>query len=257
MIDFGLFKNIERKQRIIDEKLYIVAKNREKRKRRDRKGRINLLKNYDSFIKVEENLESSSFDFDQLFTTNYYKDISEFKQNFNEEDISMGWCEDKIKQITIQPNKVFDYSTKNNKKPVILSRNIIDFIAPKKISPTEKNGKGNGWTKLFRLFFDETCSLNYSSNKELSLSMSNAWERDEEKKIITDKNFDIDLSRESSKMRMKETIQKYSVETQNWKEKSTNFVTTSENASSEKNKVSILPLKKPEVEKAKNSSKDI
>jgi len=50
-------------------------------------------------------------------------------------------------------------------------------------------------------------------------------------------------------MRMKEAIQKYSIETQDWKEKSTNLATTSENASSEKNKVTIIPLKKLKSEK--------
>ena len=226
----------------------LLLNNKEIRERKEKKlARKNKLVrgHLDSFIKVEEHLEDSDFDFTKLFSPSYYKDISAFKKNFIDESIDLEWGKNKIMEITSKNNKVFNYSQKGiNPKPVILSRNIIDHISSKKISPSEKCKMGNGWTKIFKFFSDESLSLNYSVNKEKSFSMTNAWEKDEERKYLTDRNFDIDLSQTSSKMRMKEAIKKYSIETQDSKDKSTNLATTVEAASSEKNRVTIVPIKK-------------
>lgn len=250
ILDFGLFKNIERKQRVIDEKLYIAAQNKAKReKKQERKNKL-VKGNYGSFIKIEDELGDSDFDYTKMFTDGYYNEISKFKTQFREEEIDIKWYQNKIKELTTKPNRVFDYGSKGqNPKPVILSRNIIDFISTRKISPSEKSWNKSGWTKLFNFFSEDSCTLNYQSKRDISLSISNAWEKEgEEAKNIPDKNFDLDLSRGSSKMRIKERIKKYSIETMGSKDVSTNLATTSENASVEKNRVTQMLSKKSAID---------
>jgi len=74
--------------------LFIAARNKEIRERKERKlKRKNKLykRNQDSFIRVEDDSEKSSFEFDHLFNTKYYLDISEFQHKFNSENISTEW----------------------------------------------------------------------------------------------------------------------------------------------------------------------
>ncbi|CAI2373767.1 unnamed protein product [Moneuplotes crassus] len=246
--DFGLFKNIERKQRVIDEKLYIAAQNKAKRERKqERKNKLTTI-GVDSFIRVEDDFGDSDFDYTKMFTDGYYQEISTFKKQFKEEKVDIQWYQSKIKELTSNPRKVFDYGSKSqNPKPVILSRNIIDFVSTRKISPTEKSGRKNGWTKLFNFFSDDSCTLNYKTEKDISLSISNAWEK-EEVKCIPNQNFGFDSSRSASKMKIRENIKKYSIETLGSKDISTNLATTSENASVEKNRIIQTISKNPSID---------
>jgi hypothetical protein len=71
----------------------------------------------------------------------------------------------------------------------------------------------------------------------VSLSISDAWTKDEHGKHIPDHKFDFDLSLNSSNRKMKETITKYSQETQDLKDKSTNLTSTIEVHPRDRNKI--------------------
>lgn len=75
----GYLNNIERKQRVIDEKLYIAAQNKAKRERKqERKNKLTTI-GVDSFIRVEDDFGDSDFDYTKMFTDGYYQEISTFK----------------------------------------------------------------------------------------------------------------------------------------------------------------------------------
>lgn len=250
--------NIERKQRIIDEKQYIAAKNLEARKRKERrKARKTKLRQVsdEMLIRVEDNeLNDSSLDsYTKLFTPSYFQDISYFKQNFSKgkivEEGDVGSTVSSVPKKT----KVFNYLENHvNPKPVILSRNILEHVNPTRDSLEEKDSQGkekeNGWTKLLKFFSEESSLLKHTCLKDASLSITDIWKRENEEKKAVDKHFDIDLSQASSTRQMKETMRKYYKETQEFKDGSTNLATTLEATSAEKNKVSKEKIPHSEAE---------
>lgn len=227
-----MYKNIERKQRIIDEKQYIAAKNREAMKRKERKkARKGKLVNMpDDFIKVEDNsLDSDSELFTKLFTPSYYQNITQFRHNFSGRKMSSDNLVEEVISVEPKKTKVFNYLEKQQPKPVILSQNIMNYKAAKRKQSDEAQ-KENGWTKLFRFFSDESNSIKFTENKDVSLSISNAWKQEEP-------GMDIDLSASSSHKSEIESMRKFSQETQDDKDKSTNMATTLEGISAEKHRI--------------------
>lgn len=194
-------------------------------------------------IRVEDNdLNDSSLDaYTKLFTPSYFQDISIFKQNFSQgkiiEEGDVGSTVSSVPKKT----KVFSYLEKHkNPKPVILSRNILEHVNPKRDSLEEKDSqdkeKENGWTKLLKFFSEEASWLKHTNHKDVSLSITDIWKQETEEKKAADRYFDVDLSHASSSRHMKETMRKYYQETQEFKDGSTNLATTLEATSAEKNK---------------------
>ena len=133
-----MYKNIERKQRIIDEKQMIAAKNQQIKKRKEqfksKKLKITKASN-DIMINIEGDMTGSGFDtFTKLFTQSYYKDITKFHHEFSGRkmsDASEPELPIKIKDEIPPKPKVFNYLAKPKMpKPVILSRNIIENVIP-------------------------------------------------------------------------------------------------------------------------------
>ena len=239
-----MYKNIERKQRVIDERQIIAAKNEQLRKRKEqrhsKKLKISKATN-DVLINIEGDMTGSGFDtFTKLFTQSYYKDITKFRNDFSGRKMSDPFeseNQEKSKEITSIKPKIFNYLARNEKyKPVILSRNIIENVAPKAPKPICTT-KESGWTKLFNFFSDESHSFKHSKNNEISISISKATNK--EKSLIDyefdSRNFNVEHSQTSTQIR-DEILRKNSKETQDLNNKSTNIASTLEATLGEKQK---------------------
>lgn len=232
-----MYKNIERKQRVIDEKQIIAAKNQQIKKRKEqlRSKKLKITKaSNDIMIDLEGDITGSRFDtFTKLFTQSYYKDITKFHHEFSGRkmsDASEAELPVKLKDPVLPKPKVFNYLTKHEiPKPVILSRNIIENVVSSSKTKTLPKEKENGWTKLFNFFSEESHSFKHSKHNEISISISKATNK--EKSVIQSefdsKMFNVESSQTSTQIR-DEIMRKYSKETQDLNNKSTNLASTLE-----------------------------
>ena len=221
-----MYKNIERKQRIIDEKHYIIAQNKKLREIKEKRKMIRKTKlsklpdNMDIFIE-DNSFDSESGIQNKLFTPSYFNDITFFRHNFSGRKMSDESKQDvsDVEDEKAQP-KVFTYIRKDQApKPVILSRNIMEDAQHNLPKTKQENNKRDGWTKLMQ-FLEVSDSFKDTQHKDVSLSMTDHLQNDD--KINTNS---------SSRFRPLELEQKYSHESNDSKERSTNVVSTLEIAS--------------------------
>jgi hypothetical protein len=123
----------------------------------ERENRISKA-NGNSLIRIIDGslCNKDSKEFSKLFTKSYLEDISIFKKNFP--TFKKTDYQTTPPVILNKHKKAFNYQQSSDIKPVILSRNIMENIAPKRDTPSNfsKSKSDNGWTKLFKFLTDES-----------------------------------------------------------------------------------------------------
>lgn len=120
--------------------------------------------------------------------------------------------------------RVFSYLVRQEwDKRIVLSKNIIENAISynkTKINSTVENG----WTRLWKFLTEETCSFRNNSNCGISLSVHDTSKREKSKSPYElNLNLQNDDNSEATSSSKSEEAKKYSKETQDLKDKSTNL----------------------------------